>query len=172
MASTKSPNVWTGHPRIVKRSGSQPTAARHVGQAGHIEASDRSSSKTATMTAAKEDVLLPQDAQAVDPSKLSALTPEVVSFAWEGIAGERETPGHLGPEKMGYGLSRLEKGEEGQDWWSKWVFGRARNGSGRSIEHALAFGAASGAIQHIMCRFWEGNFGRMEMMDLCPSREK
>ena len=28
----------------------------------------------------KEDVLLPQDAQAVDPSKLSALTPEVVSF--------------------------------------------------------------------------------------------
>ena len=30
---------------------------------------------------AKEDVLLPQDAQAVDPSKLSALTPEVVSFA-------------------------------------------------------------------------------------------
>ena len=32
------------------------------------------------MTAAKkEDVLLPQDAKAVDPSQLSALTPEVVS---------------------------------------------------------------------------------------------
>ena len=33
-----------------------------------------------TMTATKkDDVLLPQDAQAVDPSQLSALTPEVVS---------------------------------------------------------------------------------------------
>ena len=35
------------------------------------------------MTAAKkEDVLLPQDAKAVDPSRLSALTPEVVSCFW------------------------------------------------------------------------------------------
>ena len=41
------------------------------------------------MTAAKskgEDVLLPQDAKAVDPSQLSALTPEVVSFlVWHHI---------------------------------------------------------------------------------------
>jgi len=34
------------------------------------------------MTATKkDDVLLPQDAQAVDPSQLSALTPEVVSWS-------------------------------------------------------------------------------------------
>lgn len=37
----------------------------------------------------KEDVLLPQDAQAVDPSKLSALTPEVVSFSVRRIEGRR-----------------------------------------------------------------------------------
>ena len=73
---------------------------------------------------AKEDVLLPQDAQAVDPSKLSALTPEVVSFVCAREAHTKSSQGRRAA--MGYGLSRLE-GRIGARWddvvvdTSKWT---------------------------------------------------
>ena len=51
----------------------RPTFAREAGSVHNTKP---------TMTATKkEDVLLPQDAKAVDPSQLSALTPEVVSWS-------------------------------------------------------------------------------------------
>ena len=67
----------------------------------------------------KEDVLLPQDAQAVDPSKLSALTPEVVSF---GAARERRRQDgfHAGGPQwvMGSVVWRVEWELREEAWWS------------------------------------------------------
>ena len=87
-----------------------------------------SKSRAAAMTG-KEDVLLPQDAQAVDPSKLSALTPEVVSFARRRRgAAKHASPGRR--DAMGYGLSRLEGRMcwNNGAWWSIPANRRPRRG--------------------------------------------
>ena len=66
----------------------------------------------------KEDVLLPQDAQAVDPSKLSALTPEVVSFS--AARERRRQDGLMRRAAMGYGLSRRRWNKSCNEgaWWA------------------------------------------------------
>ena len=63
---------------FIQRSGSHPTCSREHVMGTSCKKPGRQEQEEKAMT--KEDVLLPQDAQAVDPSKLSALTPEVVSF--------------------------------------------------------------------------------------------
>ena len=109
----------------------------------------------------KEDVLLPQDAQAVDPSKLSALTPEVVSFV------RRKGGGKTG--FMPEGRNGLWAQSSGWKWGARWDDGgRYRRFQGyRDLrvfnEVWLCIGSALLQARHILCQFWTEIFGRKVM---------